>query len=157
MVIGQPFLHSFPATAYAPSNIVGWCFIVSSQLLGGDAFGSVQVGSSVKVTRKEMAMGLALKGLLGELESCRSKGMSTDEITRVEVVRTLEIPLDLHACRELRVLAHVFSGNQAELAAVVLRAALMDMQEHLDDDLDLLAESARRLMDDPCQQASEVI
>jgi len=102
-------------------------------------------------------MGLALKSLLGELESCRSKGVPTDAVTRVEVVRTLEIPLDLHACQELRVLAQVFSGDQAGLAAVVLRAALMDMQEYLDDDLDVLAATARRLMDDPCQQASEVI
>lgn len=102
-------------------------------------------------------MGLVLKGLLSELEGCRSKGLATDAVTRVEVVRTLEIPLDIHACRELRVLAHVFSGDQAQLAAVVLRAALMDMQEHLDEDLDALAAAARGLMDDPCQKASEVI
>ncbi|MBA4707795.1 hypothetical protein [Aquitalea aquatica] len=102
-------------------------------------------------------MGLALKGLLGELESCRSKGVDTDAVTRIEVVRTLEIPLDLHACRELRVLAHVFSGDQAALAAMVLKAALLDMQEHLDEDLDKLAESARVLLEDPCHKASEVI
>jgi len=102
-------------------------------------------------------MGLALKDLLGELESCRSKGLPTEAVTRVDVVRTLEIPLDLLACRELRVLAHVFSGNQAALAGVVLRAALLDMQEHLDEDLDILAETARVLLDDPCQKASEVI
>ena len=104
-------------------------------------------------------MGLALKDLLGELESCRSKGMVADEVIHVDAVRMLEIPLDLHSCRELRVLSHVFSvsGKQSELAAVVLRAALMDLQEHLDEDLDALAEAARVLMADPCQKASEVI
>ena len=104
-------------------------------------------------------MGLALKSLLGELESRRSKGMVADDVIRVDAVRMLEIPLDLDSCRELRVLSHVFgvSGNQSELAAVVLRAALMDLQEYLDEDLDALAEAARVLMADPCQKASEVI
>jgi len=102
-------------------------------------------------------MGLALKTLLGELESCRSKGEGCDVVTKLDAVRVLEVPLDLHACQELRVLAHVFCGDQSALAAVVLRAALVDIQEHLDEDLDSLAESARRLLNDPCYKASEVI
>ncbi|QRO32888.1 hypothetical protein [Chromobacterium violaceum] len=92
-------------------------------------------------------MGLALKTLLAELEAQRAAQPEEAADVVLTAVRTLEVPLDITACRELRVLAHVFNGDQAALAAAVLRAALMDIQEHLDDDLDLLAVSARRNID----------
>ncbi|WP_293813733.1 hypothetical protein [uncultured Aquitalea sp.] len=100
---------------------------------------------------------MALKHLLHELEECRSTGGEAGVVLALQQVRTIEVPLDLVSCRELRVLAHVFSGDQPALAALVLKAALLDMQEHLDDDLDSLADIARKLMEDPCQKASEVI
>nr|WP_199068804.1 hypothetical protein [Chromobacterium sp. ASV5] len=93
-------------------------------------------------------MGLALKTLLQELEAQRAADPVGGAEIELAVVRTLEVPLDLAACRELRVLAHVFNGEQSELAAAVLRAALQDMQEHLDDELDQLAHLARRSLDD---------
>ncbi|WP_434633519.1 hypothetical protein [Chromobacterium sp. CV08] len=92
-------------------------------------------------------MGLALKTLLTELEGQRAGDPDTAAVLTLTTVRTLEVPLDIAACRELRVLAQVFNGDQAELAAAVLRAALVDIQEHLDDDLDLLAVDARRHID----------
>ncbi|KUM02376.1 hypothetical protein KIF53_11410 [Chromobacterium subtsugae] len=92
-------------------------------------------------------MGLALKTLLAELETQRAGDPDAMAELELVAVRTLEVPLDITACRELRVLAHVFNGDQAELAAAVLRAALADIQEHLDDDLDLLAAHARRCID----------
>ncbi|MEO2218356.1 hypothetical protein ABGV49_14915 [Chromobacterium vaccinii] len=95
----------------------------------------------------EDRMGLALKTLLAELEAQRVACPEAAAEMELTVVRRLEVPLDITACRELRVLAHVFNGDQSKLAAAVLRAALMDIQEHLDDDLDLLAEIAKRHID----------
>jgi hypothetical protein len=121
MVIGQPFLHCMQLDMR--SALVAMVFYCFKSIAWLRCLWFCAGRASVKVKRKEMAMGLALKGLLGELESCRSKGWWTDEVTRVEVVRTLEIPLDLHAvvsCGCWR----MCSANQAELAAVVLRAAL---------------------------------
>ncbi|OHX13087.1 hypothetical protein [Chromobacterium sphagni] len=92
-------------------------------------------------------MGLALKTLLVELETQRVGNPDAMVELSLAVVRTLEVPLDITACRELRILAHVFNGDQTRLAAAVLRAALVDIQEHLDDDLDLLAADARRSID----------
>ncbi|AXE28940.1 hypothetical protein DK842_02860 [Chromobacterium phragmitis] len=92
-------------------------------------------------------MGLALKTLLAELEAQRAGRPDAMAEVTLTTVRSLEVPLDITACRELRVLAHVFNGDQTVLAAAVLRAALVDIQEHLDDDLDLLAMSARRNID----------
>ncbi|UTH72549.1 hypothetical protein [Chromobacterium sp. IIBBL 290-4] len=92
-------------------------------------------------------MGLALKTLLSELEDQRAGNPDVVAVLALEQVRTLVVPLDLTACRELRVLAHVFNGDQAELAAAVLRAALIDIQEHLGQDLDDLASVARKHID----------
>lgn len=41
------------------------CFFVSSQLLGGDVFGSEPLGSSVKVTAKGDGDGTGSEGLAG--------------------------------------------------------------------------------------------
>ncbi|OHX18785.1 hypothetical protein C2134_10745 [Chromobacterium sinusclupearum] len=95
-------------------------------------------------------MGLALKTLLTALESQRIGNVDSGAELDMPTVRVLEVPLDLTACRELRVLAHVFNGEQSALAAAVLRAALLDMQAHLDDELDQLAHLARNSLDD-CQ------
>lgn len=65
MVIGQPFLHRASTNTLASSGIAGWCFIVSSQLLGVDAFGFVAVGSSVKVTAKGDGDGTGSEKLAG--------------------------------------------------------------------------------------------
>ncbi|POZ61760.1 hypothetical protein [Chromobacterium alticapitis] len=93
-------------------------------------------------------MGLALKTLLEALESQRAGDVELVAELDIPAVRVLEVPLDLTACRELRVLAQVFNGEQSALAAAVLRAALLDMQAHLDDELDQLAHSARSALDD---------
>lgn len=93
-------------------------------------------------------MGLALKNLLSALESQRVGNVEVVAELDIPVVRMLEVPLDLTACRELRVLAQVFNGEQSALASAVLRAALLDMQAHLDEELDQLAHLARNSLDD---------
>ncbi|WP_145985751.1 hypothetical protein [Aquitalea magnusonii] len=64
MVIGRPFLHFSDAGMHAVFVKHG-LFFVSSQLLGGDVFGSEPLGSSVKVTAKGDGDGTGSEGLAG--------------------------------------------------------------------------------------------
>lgn len=100
----------------------------------------------------------ALDELVTRLEHCREEGRCSKAVLEMAAVRDLSVPIDHDTCGELRALAQVFSCEPTELASAMLRAACTDLQEHLDDDLDKLAEAAERLVNDPCVgKASEEI
>ncbi|HJV06383.1 MAG TPA: hypothetical protein VJ642_03570 [Chromobacteriaceae bacterium] len=103
-------------------------------------------------------MGLALNKLLEQMEARRCCCLGTECVTHVEAVRTLEIPISGEVCTELRAMAEVFNAQPAELAGAILQAALIDMQEHLNEEMGHLADDARHEVDDPCVLiASETI
>ena len=95
-------------------------------------------------------MARALDELVTSLEHCREQGRCSKAVLEVTAARDLSIPIDHETCGELRALAQVFSCEPAELASAVLRAACMDLQDHLGDDLDKLAAAAEQLVNDPC-------
>lgn len=96
----------------------------------------------------------ALDELVTQLEHCREEGRCSKAVLEMVTVRDLAVPIDHDTCGELRALAEVFSCEPAELASAMLRAACTDLQGHLDDDLDKLAEAAERLVSDPCVGAA---
>lgn len=95
-------------------------------------------------------MAKALEELVSSLERCREQGRCSKGVLDTLVARELPIPIDHETCGELRALAQVFSCEPAELASAILRAACVDLQDHLDDDLDKLAAAAEQLVNDPC-------
>ncbi|EEG07720.1 hypothetical protein [Pseudogulbenkiania ferrooxidans] len=95
-------------------------------------------------------MAKALDELVTRLEHCREQGRCAKAVLDVVATRDLSVPIDHETCGELRALAQVFSCEPAELASAILRAACIDLQEHLDDDLDKLAAAAEQLVNDPC-------
>ncbi|WP_024303704.1 hypothetical protein [Pseudogulbenkiania sp. MAI-1] len=92
----------------------------------------------------------ALDELVTRLEHCREEGRCSKAVLEMAAARDLSISLDHETCGELRALAQVFSCEPAELASAMLRAACVDLQGHLDDDLDKLAAAAEQLVNDPC-------
>ena len=87
-------------------------------------------------------MGESLKGLLAELEACRGENAACSLLLG-EVPHTLQMPMDVQTCHELKALAEVFGCEPAHLAFVILRAALSEIHAGLDDDLAVLAREAK--------------
>lgn len=88
-------------------------------------------------------MGLALKALLQTLEARRREEL---DVPQVEPIRSIAVPVDMETCQHLRTLAAVFNAEAADIAALVLKAALIDVESHLDDDLGALVQEARKLV-----------
>ena len=94
-------------------------------------------------------MGEALKGLLSELEACRGEAEARNLLIG-ETPHALQLPIDLQTCHELKALADVFGCEPAHLAFVILRSALTDIHEGLDDDLASMAMAARQRLSSSC-------
>lgn len=94
-------------------------------------------------------MGDALQGLLSELETCRGEDAAC-RILFADVPHTLQMPLDLQTCHELKALADVFGCEPAHLAFLILKSALQDIHSGLDNDLALLAQEARTAAGSHC-------
>ncbi|SCK20851.1 hypothetical protein [Vogesella sp. LIG4] len=92
-----------------------------------------------------------------QLEAHRADGKELAPLLHAPAVRHLSVPLCHECCGELRAMAEVFQCDEALLAGAILRGALRHMQAHLDDDLDQLAIMANKLLDSPCERASEKI
>lgn len=94
-------------------------------------------------------MGEALKGLLAELEACRGEE-SACKLLVGDVPHTLQVPMDLNTCQELKALSKVFGCEPGHLALVILKSALTDIHSGLDEDLDALAREAKTAAGSQC-------
>jgi hypothetical protein len=94
-------------------------------------------------------MGDALNALLSELETCRGEESACRALF-TDVPHTLPMPMDLQTCHELKALADVFGCEPAHLAFLIVKSALQDIHDGLDNDLALLAQEARKAAGTHC-------
>jgi hypothetical protein len=94
-------------------------------------------------------MGNSLNALLSELEASRGE-LDACKLLACDTPHEMLMAVDLQTCHELRALADVFGCEPAHLGFVILKYALADIHEGLDDDLARLAQNARRTMSALC-------
>jgi len=87
-------------------------------------------------------MGHILSSLLSELEACRGEDVCKAALAS-EATHVLQLPMTHKTCDELQALARVFDCEPAHLAFLIMKSALAEIHEGLDDDLDQLALTAR--------------
>ena len=87
-------------------------------------------------------MGDILGALLSELEACRGEATCKSILDR-ETPHVLNVPLDHKTCDELQALGRVFDCEPSHLAFVILRSAVAEIHEGLDEDLDRMAVTAQ--------------
>lgn len=91
----------------------------------------------------------ALKGLLSELEACRGEAAAR-KLLIGDTPHALQMPIDTNTCHELKALADVFDCEPAHLAFMILKTALAEIHEGLDEDLAAMATEARQRMASGC-------
>lgn len=91
-------------------------------------------------------MGNILSGLLSELEACRGEA-ACKTLLACDAPHILNMPLDHQTCTELHALGQVFDCEPSHLAFVILKSALAEIHEGLDEDLAKMALTAREAME----------